>query len=190
MNCSPFELKDYFFGELGQAEHAAVEDHVASCGRCREELAALGTTRAVLLSVPDEEPPRRIAFVSDKVFEPRWWQKLWSSGPQLGFAAAAMLAVAIVIHAFAMPRPAVLVGTPAQAPTAVNEAEVAKRVQDEVAKAVAVSQAEQTAKTLRLVDARLKQSRSEQREQLLMIRDYLERVEKRNSVFLSRAKYE
>jgi anti-sigma factor RsiW len=153
MSCSPFELKDYFFGELDPPERDAVEHHVASCASCREELAGLTTMRAVLLSVPDEEPPRRIAFVSDKVFEPRWWQKLWTSGARLGFASAAMLALAIVLHGFA-------------------------------------SQEQQMAKTLNLLNARLKDSRMEQREQLLMIQDYLERMEKRNAVRISRANYE
>jgi anti-sigma factor RsiW len=189
MKCSSNELKDYFFGELPTGERAAVETHVASCAACRDELTALNATRSVLLSVPDEEPPRRIAFVSDKVFEPRWWHKLWASGPRLGFAAAAMLAAAIVIHAFAVPRP-VPIAAAAEVPRAAIEAEVAKRVPTEVAKAVAASQQEQMAKTLDLVNARLKDSRTEQREQLLMIRDYLERMDKRNSVLISRATYE
>ena len=38
--------------------------------RCGVTLDALSTLR-------EEEIPRRIAFVSDKVFEPRWWQKLF-----------------------------------------------------------------------------------------------------------------
>jgi anti-sigma factor RsiW len=189
MNCSPFELKDYFFGELAPAERSAVESHIVSCASCREELSALNTTRSVLLSVPDEEPPRRIAFVSDKVFEPRWWQKLWSSGPRLGFAAAAMLAAAIVIHGFAVARP-VPVTTVAEVPTAAIEAEVARRVQTEVARAVAASEQEQMAKTVELVNAKLKDSHAAQREQLLMIRDYLEHMQKRNSVLISRAAYE
>jgi anti-sigma factor RsiW len=189
MSCSPYELKDYFFGELAPAERTAVESHVACCPACRDELAALNTTRSLLLSLPDEEPPRRIAFVSDKVFEPRWWQKLWTSGPRLGFAAAAMLAVAIVFHAVAAPRP-VPVAAVAEVPAAAIEAEVAKRVQTEVAKAVAASQQDQMVRTLELVNAKLKDTREEQREQLLMIRDYLERMEKRNSVLISRAAYE
>jgi anti-sigma factor RsiW len=189
MSCSPYELKDYFFGELAAAERTAVESHVAGCAACRNELEALNTTRSVLLSVPEEEPPRRIAFVSDKVFEPRWWQKLWASGPRLGFAASAMLALAILVHAFAAPRPP-QVAAVAEVPRATIEAEVAKRVQVAVAKEVAASQQEQMAKTVDLVDAKLKDSRTEQREQLLMIRDYLERMEKRNSVLISRAAYE
>jgi hypothetical protein len=43
--------------------------------------------------------PRRIAFVSDKVFEPRWWQRVFSPN----FAAACVIAGAILVHAFARP---------------------------------------------------------------------------------------
>jgi hypothetical protein len=46
----------------------------------------------MLASLEDEEIPRRIAFVSDRVFEPRWWQTMWRSGPVMGFASAALLA--------------------------------------------------------------------------------------------------
>ena len=104
MGCSPYDLRDYFFGELSHEEHKAVDRHVASCAACREELENLRLTQSTLLSVREEEPPRRIAFVSDPVFEPSWWQRLWRSGPALGFASAAMLSAAILVHAF-VPRP-------------------------------------------------------------------------------------
>jgi hypothetical protein len=38
--------------------------------------------------------PRRIAFVSDKVFEPRWWQRAFSPT----FAAGVLVAAAILVH--------------------------------------------------------------------------------------------
>ena len=76
MSCSPFDLKDFFFGELGADDRRKVETHVAACAACREELDALALTGAALMTVRDEEPPRRIAFVSDKVFQPTWWQRL------------------------------------------------------------------------------------------------------------------
>src|SRR3954454_6070303 len=99
MSCSPFDLRDYFFGELAPAERSATETHLTACLTCREELAKLSDLKSVLLSASaDEEPPRRIAFVSDKVFEPRWWQRLWTAGPQLGFAGAALLAAAVLVH--------------------------------------------------------------------------------------------
>lgn len=98
MNCSPSDLKDYFFDELPAAERRAVETHVSTCADCREQFEALRVTGTALLSVRDEEPPRRIAFVSDPVFEPTWWQRVWNSGPRLGFASAAMLTCAILGH--------------------------------------------------------------------------------------------
>ena len=192
MSCSPFDLKDYFFGELNAAERSAVDQHVSACVSCREELSALNTTRAALMSVPDQEPPRRIAFVSDKVFEPKWWQKLWTSGPRLGFASAAMLAAAIVVHGFAV-RPvqtAPAVTTAQAVPASVTEAEVAKRVQMEVAKVVAAQEQQQLAKTLEIVNARLKQANRQHREELLMIGDVLERIEKRNAYRIKQANYE
>ena len=192
MSCSPFDLKDYFFGELNAAERSAVDQHVSACVSCREELSSLSTTRSALLSVPDEEPPRRIAFVSDKVFEPKWWQKLWASGPRLGFASAAMLAAAIVVHGFAV-RPAQTgpaVTTAQAVPAAVIEAEVAKRVQMEVARAVAAQEQQQLAKTLEIVNARLKQANRQHREELLVIGDVLERIEKRNAYRIKQANYE
>jgi anti-sigma factor RsiW len=190
MSCSPFELKDYFFGELTPAERSAVDQHVGACLSCREELAALNTTRSMLMSVPDEEPPRRIAFVSDKVFEPAWWQKLWASGPRLGFASAAMLAAAILVHGFAArtveTAPTAIT---AQVPTAATEAEIAKRVQFEVAKAVAAQEQQQLTKTLELINTRLRSVKRQNREELMMMVDYVERVEKKYGQW-KRASYE
>ena len=100
MGCSPFDLKDFFFGELSKADGQSVDKHLAGCVACREELERLQITQTALLSVRDEEPPRRIAFVSDKVFEPAWWQRIWHSGAKLGFASAALLSAAIVAHGF------------------------------------------------------------------------------------------
>ena len=53
-----------------------MEAHVETCPRCREELDRLRLTEAALFALRDEEIPQRIAFVSDKIFEPsparRW----------------------------------------------------------------------------------------------------------------------
>ena len=107
MSCSPFDLRDYFFGELPEEGRRQVELHTKSCAACLEELNSLRSTQAILLSVPDEEIPQRIGFVSDRVYEPsrllRWWRAFWGSAPRLGFASAAMLSMAIVV--FAMHRP-------------------------------------------------------------------------------------
>ena len=97
MNCSPFDLRDYWFEELGAAERRQVETHLSGCQNCREELAKLRTTQGALLRLPDEEIPRRIAFVSDKVFDPsraaRWWTAFLLRVPKLAFSMALLLAV-------------------------------------------------------------------------------------------------
>jgi anti-sigma factor RsiW len=178
MSCSPFELKDYLLGELRAPERAAVEQHVSECAACRDELNALNLTRSALLSVPDEEPPRRIAFVSDGVFEPTWWQKLWRSGPQLGFASAAMLSAALLVHAFVpqnAPAPAI-----APAPVAVTTSaiDIEKVVDAKVSQRLAEIEDAQTAKVLNVVNTRLRQADRQHREDFLLVKEYLERQQK------------
>ncbi|MCC7176629.1 MAG: zf-HC2 domain-containing protein [Bryobacterales bacterium] len=103
MNCSEFDLKAYLLGEAGRAERSGVEDHLKGCPACREELERLRLTAAALAAVPEEEIPYRIAFVSDKIFEPKGWNWLWNSAPRLGFVSAAVLAAALLVHALARP---------------------------------------------------------------------------------------
>ncbi len=100
MNCSSEDLKAYFLGELSSRDKAPVEDHVRGCQSCREELERLKLTHTALLALEEEEVPRRISFVSDKVFEPRWYETIWRSGPAMGFASAVILAAAILVHGF------------------------------------------------------------------------------------------
>ena len=158
MSCSPFDLKDYLLNELGVNDRRQVEKHVGACAGCREELGRLQMTDAALRSLPDEEIPQRIAFVSDPVFEPspwrRAWQAFWGSSARLGFASAAMLSVALVVTALNRPAPA-----PAASAT-VSPAEVARlesafdqRLHTAVAEAVAESEARQEQKTAVLLRA-------------------------------------
>ena len=95
MSCSPFDLRDYLFGELVEDQRRQVDVHVRACSGCHEDLERLRATHSTLLALRDEEVPQRIGFVSDKVFEPslgrRAWQVFWGSSAKLGFAAAAML---------------------------------------------------------------------------------------------------
>lgn len=160
MSCSPDDLKDLIFGELDEAARGRVEAHVRDCRNCQEELDRLGLTQAALHALAEEEMPRRIAFVSDPVFEPRWWQRLWRSGPKLGFASAAMLSAALVFSAVYRPAPP---ATPvASADPAVIEqrvsAEVAKRIGPAVEAAVAQSEVRQAKQTLELVAAARKEA--------------------------------
>ena len=151
MSCSSIDLKAYALGECspGGAEAA----HIQTCESCREELERLQVTHAALLSLPEEEVPQRIAFVSDKIFEPRWWQRVWHSGPAMGFASAALVAAAILVHGFA--RPATVIQTPAISTAQIEQrvdAAVSKRVAVEVAKISAESR-EREAKATQLLDA-------------------------------------
>ena len=154
MSCSPFDLRDYLFGELAEPDRRQVEGHVHSCVHCNEDLERLRLTHSTLLALRDEEVPQRIGFVSDKVFEPspvrRAWHSLWGSAPKLGFASAAMLSAALVIFAFF--RPATIISAPAQE-TAKIEQQVSERVTAAVAKAVNESEARQASKTAALLAA-------------------------------------
>ncbi|MGO9095560.1 MAG: anti-sigma factor family protein [Bryobacteraceae bacterium] len=153
MTCSPDDLKDFLFGELSAAQGRELEEHLQGCSECREEFERLRLTQTALHSLREEEPPRRIGFVSDQVFEPRWWSRLWQSGPRLGFASAAMLAAAILIHGFARPVPVVSRMPDTAAIEARIGAEVARRIEPAVRAAVAESEARQASKTEELVAA-------------------------------------
>lgn len=95
-DCSKVDWKGYALGELDKSARAEAEAHAATCQACRGELAATRLTLDALSTLHEEEVPRRIAFVSDKVFEPRWWQRLWNPT----FAAACVIAAAILVHGF------------------------------------------------------------------------------------------
>ena len=88
------DWKAYLLGELNPEVSRQAETHLAACSICHEEVATLRVTLDTLSTLREEEVPRRIAFVSDKVFEPRWWQRVFSPT----FAAGALVAAAILIH--------------------------------------------------------------------------------------------
>src|SRR6478609_6762498 len=88
------DWKAYVLRELGQDAHRQAEAHLATCSTCHEEVATLRLTLDTLATLREEEMPRRIAFVSDKVFEPRWWQRVFHPT----FAAAVLVAAAILVH--------------------------------------------------------------------------------------------
>ena len=93
------DWKAYVLRELGQDAHRQAEAHLAACSICHEEVATLRLTLDTLSTLREEEMSRRIAFVSDKVFEPRWWQRGFNKtlfSPT--FAAGVLVAIAILIH--------------------------------------------------------------------------------------------
>ncbi len=99
MECARFDWKGFALGELSAAETAECDRHAGACERCRVEMARWQTTVASLRNLPQAEPPRRIVFVPEPVAEAPWWRRMWTSTPQLGFASAFVLALAIVSHA-------------------------------------------------------------------------------------------
>ncbi|MGA2155021.1 MAG: zf-HC2 domain-containing protein [Bryobacteraceae bacterium] len=188
MSCSPFDLKDYFFEELDGAQRKQVEAHVTGCRACREELSRLRLTGTTLLSLREEEIPRRIAFVSDPVFEPsalrRWLAGFWNTPARLGFGSAALVSAALVVFALARPAPIQLVHVPmpvAQtAPTVqtVSEADIQARIDQAADRAVA-------ARTQQLKD-----EVAAERQRLLMVAAELEVDNRRqHALYMSAAEY-
>ncbi len=190
MNCAPDDLKDLFFGEIDARERKRVEEHLAACLPCQAEYDRLQLTQTALLSLPEEELPRRIAFVSDKVFEPRWYQKLWNSGPKLGFAAAAMLACAILVHALVPAAPQQVVSNPpdsAKIQTMV-QTEVDRLVAMEVKKVAAEFESRGEAKLQRVVAEQRKQYDFDRRAEMVALEAHYTLLQKKlNQMFLASA---
>jgi anti-sigma factor RsiW len=136
-NCEQCDWKAYALGELDLNTRREAEAHAAACSSCREELATLRLTLDAMATLRDEEMPRRIAFVSDKVFEPKWYRRLWSPT----FAGAMVVATAILVHGFARPA------------GAVDEARIQAQVDQAVTKAVAQVEAKNQEQMLEVVGA-------------------------------------
>ena len=119
MSCNSPDLKPdwkaYLLRELDSSACRQAEAHLAACSTCHEEVATLRLTLDTLSALREEEMPRRIAFVSDKVFEPRWWQRVFNPT----FAAGALVAAAILVHGAIRPGQAQV---DAAVNTAVNKA--------------------------------------------------------------------
>lgn len=181
MNCSSNDLKNYLFGELGPAEGGLLEAHLKECAACREEYERLRLIESSLHTLREEEPPRRIAFVSDKVFEPRWWQVWWNSAPRLGFASALVLALAIVIHGAG--RPSAAPPPDMAALEARISAEVARRLEPAVKQAVAESEARQSERAETMVAAAKKDLQLQREADRIAMTEYATILQKKMSVF-------
>lgn len=97
MSECPHDLRDYVLDELSEPERRAVEAYLAASPQATAEVERLRMTHRALTAVAEEQPPRRIAFVSDPVFEPsaglRWWRAFWTAAPRFALGGAALLAV-------------------------------------------------------------------------------------------------
>ncbi|MCX6610828.1 MAG: hypothetical protein NTW74_08245 [Acidobacteria bacterium] len=130
MDHSQIDLNAYALGEGTPAERAAAAAHLAQSPEAALDFERLQLTLTALQGLRDEEVPRRIAFVSDPVFEPSVWQRFWASGPRLAFGGAAMLACSIMAHGFLMrPLPQPVAVAAAQISQADVDAAVQKAVQ-------------------------------------------------------------
>lgn len=167
MGVHEFDVHDYFLGELAEAERLAADRHIRSCDVCSAELERLRLTRTSLLMVRDEEPPQRIAFVSDKVFEPsasrRWLAAFWASGARLAFASSAMLSAALLFYSVRQPAVRVV-----EKPVPVQAASAPVNVDAIVQEAVAKAEARGEARTRELLKA--SEERHARDNQALMIR--------------------
>jgi anti-sigma factor RsiW len=175
MSCSGFDVRDYFFGELPEAERATAERHVATCSDCAAELEQLRGIRGTLMTLREEEMPRRIGFVSDKIFEPsplrRWLSGFWLSGARLGFASAAMLSVALLVFA-AREQPKVI-------ERRVEVAAAPEQMKAAVTEAVNAAMAEEEKKFRAVLLASDQKHQLEERALALRVSDYAMNVEKR-----------
>jgi len=187
MSCSIVDVKAYFLGELAKRERAQVESHLGACAECREELERLGVMRTALQTLPDEEVPRRIAFVSDKVFEPRWWQTIWRSGPAMGFASAALLAGAILVHGFTRPPVRIVhIGESA----VVDTTQINKHIDEEVAKRVSVVVEQQKQQTAQLLQASEKRYEQRRQTDLETVNQIVRHYDQQMKSFMAMASYE
>lgn len=183
MRCSTLDLKAYVLGEMTEPERREIEGHTGTCAGCREELARLRLTQDALLALREEEVPRRIAFVSDKVFEPSWWRSLWNSAPRLGFVSASLVAAALLVHAFARPAPVVMNPAPDMAKIEASiEKEVAARVETAVEKAVADVEARQARKTQEVLAAAERRFEMDRRAERVAFADTVQKLEQQNVV--------
>jgi anti-sigma factor RsiW len=184
MNCTQVDLKGFSLNELELDGRQIVEEHLQVCPNCREELERLSVTRTALASLREEEPPRRIAFVSDKVLEPSIWRRFWDSAPRLGFASAAMLSVALLVNGFVRPQPA---AAPAPMDSATVQAKieavVAGRVAEAVQKAVADSEARSARRTADLLAATEQRLDRQHRADLLTVEDNFRVLQKRVNIY-------
>jgi anti-sigma-K factor RskA len=174
------DLHAYALGEGSATERAATAAALAESAELREELERLEITLAALQALPQEEIPRRIAFVSDPVFQPSLWQRFCNSGPRLAFAGAGLLSCAILLHGVMQqqtPPPAPVANgiTPAEVQTIVSQAvsqavaEVETRAQartrQEVAAAVAATE-KRFERELQLLSATIQENETILRKQM------------------------
>ena len=171
-------LRDYAFDELPASERKSMEQHLAQCDDCAQELDRMQITTAALRILPNREIPQRIAFVSDKVFEPSWFVRFWNSGARMGFASACVLGLAMVVSAWhfaGAARPSG-VRTVVQTAAAVNNQQ---QIDEAVAKAVAQVRKEDAQMIQTAVEASERRQDQQYRNQIIAMQENFDVLKKR-----------
>ena len=183
-------LHDYAFDELPADERRVIEQHLATCGNCALELDQLRLTTAALRAQPDREIPQRIAFVSDRVFEPSAFRRFWNSGAgffqnALGFASACVLAAAIVTSAWhfaAVYRPTE-VRTVVQTASGTSNQMRADQINAAVSKAVAQVREQMAKDETQMIQAAIQTSEQKQdaeyRNQIIGMQETVDRLRRK-----------
>jgi anti-sigma factor RsiW len=175
-------LRDYAFDELAGNERRAMDEHIATCGDCAVELDRLRLTTAALRTLPDREIPQRIAFVSDRVFEPSALARFWNAvlpSNRFGFASACVLATAMVVSAWHFSA----TSRPVEIRTVVQTASTPVDPQQQISAAVAKAVAQVRVEDARMIQAALQESErkhdQEYRKQMVAIQERLMVLQKR-----------
>lgn len=192
MPCADYDWKGFVLQEIPPAERRRMEEHLKTCAACRQEVEALGLTLVAVRQLPQQPIPRRLAFVSDPIFELPWWKRLWRMpAPAWGFAAACVVAAAIFAHALMAPPapPAVAQYDPAALEKAV-QAELERQLPARVEAAVRT----QIAPAMSQLETRLvsfeQRMQTERRADLRDVTSAFELLQKRiNNVYLASAQY-
>ena len=140
MSCE-YDWKAYALGELESSARRDAEAHANACPAAAKNWPHCVSRWTLLSTLREEEIPRRIAFVSDQIFEPRWYQRAFRSLATPNFAAACVIAAAILVHAFHG-------STPDQA---LNQAMMRAQIDAEISKTVALLEAQHAEQVDRLV---------------------------------------
>jgi anti-sigma factor RsiW len=166
---------DYAFDELAAPERRSMEQHLAQCSDCAAHLDQLRLTTAALRVLSDQDVPRRIAFVSDKVFEPSWLTSFWNSAARLGFASACVLAAGLSFAAYHRP---VEIHTAVQA-SSVSKADIDQAVNKAVAMAVEKTHAEDLQLTKAALDTVDSKYAQKQRNLMVALQESMDDVRKK-----------
>lgn len=191
MACAGYDWKGFVLQETVPEERRRMEEHLKSCAACREEVEALGLTLVAVRRLPRQPVPRRLAFVSDPVFELPWWKRMWrTAAPAWGFAGALVIAGAIFAHGLLWPPPAPVARVDAAEVERLVQAELERQIParlEAAVKARIAPAAERLEARLAAFEQRVEQKR---RADLRDVRAAFELLQKRiNNVYLASAQY-